>query len=310
MQTEPKRIPLARLDTPLEIYPELLRGRKLLVKRDDLTGSSLSGNKIRKLEYLIADALERGYNRLVTCGGIQSNHCRATVLAAATVGLESRVYLRTDNPPQHSSKMTGNLALMKMAGADVRFVSSEWYADRSNQMSIDSRDGDYLIPEGGSNALGSWGYIRAAAELVRQWEAPPTAIIAATGSGGTVAGLTIGMHREGYAQIPVYGVCACDDEAYFQAECAAISTEATERWPELPRLEGGQFRFIEGYVGQGYAISTPEEIADLKMVMRETGLVLDPVYTNKAFQAILGEPETFGVRPLFIHTGGIFGLLA
>jgi D-cysteine desulfhydrase len=310
MLTEPERLHLARLDTPLESYSGLLPNRTLLVKRDDLTGSGLSGNKIRKLEYLVADALQRGYNRLVTCGGIQSNHCRATVIAAARTGLKSRVYLRTNEPPEETATKSGNLALMSMAGADIQFVPSDWYADRVTQMAALAEDGDYLIPEGGSNALGAWGYIRAASELVGQWHTPPTSIIAATGSGGTIAGLTIGMHREGFKDVPVYGVCACDDSSYFQAACAKISANAHKRWPELPRLESNDFRFIEGYVGRGYALWTPEEMNDLKMVMRTTGLVLDPVYTNKAFQALLREPELFGTSPLFIHTGGIFGLLA
>ena len=118
MRTEPDRVQLARLETPLESYTDLIPERTLLVKRDDLTGSGLSGNKIRKLEYLVADALKKGCRTLVTCGGIQSNHCRATVIAATKVGLSSRVYLRTNSPPDSKDPKTGNLALMEMAGAD------------------------------------------------------------------------------------------------------------------------------------------------------------------------------------------------
>ena len=108
----------------------------------------------------------------------------------------------------------------------------------------------------------------------------------------------------------MYGVCACDTEEYFQNECFKISVEAHDRWPDLPIIESHEFRFLDQYVGRGYALSTPEEHRDLQHVLRSTGLVLDPVYTNKAFRALLHTPEKFGERPLFIHTGGIFGLLA
>ncbi|MEC8025805.1 MAG: pyridoxal-phosphate dependent enzyme [Myxococcota bacterium] len=310
MLTEPERIQLARLDTPLESYAGVLPDRELLVKRDDLTGSGLSGNKIRKLEYLIAEALSHGCKRLVTCGGIQSNHCRATVLAAAKVGLEAKVYLRTNAPPRDATAYRGNLALMHMAGASIEFVDADWYAERDQNMSLNAVPHDYVIPEGGSNALGAWGYISAIAELHTQLQSKPSAIIVATGSGGTVAGIELGLRLYDLHDIPVYGVCACDDEPYFQQACSRITYEAHQIWPELDAIPPGQFKFIEGYVGLGYALSTPEEREELHCIMRRCGLVLDPVYTNKAFRALVHEPDRFGHQPLFIHTGGIFGLLA
>ena len=168
---------------------------------------------------------------------------------------------------------------------------------------------DYVIPEGGSNALGAWGYIRAVDEMAAQWEEPPSSIVCATGSGGTLAGLAIGLRRR-ELDVPLHGVAVCDDTAYFQAVVSRISANATERWPDLPRVRHDDVHIVEGYKGRGYALSTAEEAADIESVARASGLILDPVYTGKAFRALLCEPERFGARPLFLHTGGIFGLLA
>ena len=208
-----------------------------------------------------------------------------------------------DDPP------TGNLKLARLVGAEVRFITHEQYRRRMELMEAAAEPGDYVICEGGSNALGAWGYIRAVDELAEQWERPPTAILCATGSGGTLAGLVIGLRRRGL-DIPVYGVCVCDDAAYFQDVVARISAEASERWPQLPRVRAEEVRIMEGYKGRGYALSSPDEQADIARVARATGLLLDPVYTGKAFRALLhAPPERFGERPLFLHSGGVFGLL-
>lgn len=309
MATEPERLTLARTPTPLERYDGLVPYRPVHVKRDDLTGSGLSGNKIRKLEYLLADALARNAERVLTCGGIQSNHCRATALAAARLGLACRLFLRTDSPPGPGDAPRGNLALCRLAGAEITFVTGAQYADRVQLMAEAAGPHDYVIPEGGSNALGAWGYIRAFEELADQWEAPPSAIICAAGSGGTVAGLTLGARRAG-VDVPIYGVCVCDKSAAFQAICETIAQEAHARWPSLPALGGHDFEFLDGWVGRGYALSTQIELDDIARVARASGLVFDPVYTGKAFRAVARAPERFGESPLFVHTGGIFGLLA
>lgn len=310
MHDPPQRLALARTPTPLETVKGLLPGgRDLLVKRDDLTGLGLSGNKIRKLEYLLADAQAQGKTRVLTCGGIQSNHCRATAVAAARLGLGCHLFLRTDSPPSADEAPTGNLKLSRLVGAEITFVTRAQYNDRQWLMGAAAGPDGYVVPEGGSNALGAWGYIAAVDELAEQWDQPPTSIVCAVGSGGTLAGLAIGLRRRALPT-PLYGVCVCDDAATFQSICADISSEASQRWTGLPRLRPDDFNVVEGYVGRGYALSTDAEAADIARVARATGLLLDPVYTGKAFRALLQEPERFGQRPLFVHTGGVFGLLA
>ncbi len=306
---EPERLSLARIPTPLQPIDGLLENKKLLIKRDDMTGIALTGNKIRKLEYLLYDAKNKGANRVITCGGIQSNHCRATAIAAAQLGMTSVLYLRTDTPPGNNERLTGNLRLSQMAGAEIRFITREQYKSRNEIMTAEAKANDYVIPEGGSNALGAWGYIRAVDEMMTQWNHAPTSIICATGSGGTLAGLSIGIKRRGL-NIPVHGVCVCDDSIYFRHIVESISKDASQQWPELPQVHAHEVSVIEGYVGRGYALSTPEELKDITMLAQRAGLFFDPVYSGKAFRAMIYEPERFGDSPLFIHTGGIFGLLA
>jgi len=306
-QTEPPRLDLARLPTPIERVERIRKGWTVLVKRDDLTGTSLTGNKVRKLEYLLADAQAGHARRVVTCGGVQSNHCRATAIAAARLGLDCVLFLRTAEPTP--GPPTGNLRLDRLVGADVRFITPEQYRDRTAIMTEAAGPDGYVIPEGGSNALGAWGYVRAVDEMASQWHAPPSAIVCATGSGGTLAGLAIGVRRRAL-DLPVYGVAVCDNAAYFTDIIDNISADMTERWPALPRVRAHEVAVIEGYKGRGYALSTPEEMSDIASVARRSGLILDPVYTGKAFRPLLHEPDRFGPRPLFIHTGGIFGLLA
>ena len=306
---EPSRVPLARLPTPLDAVSGLPHGRTVWIKRDDLTGTALTGNKVRKLEYLLAEARSRGARRVVTCGGIQSNHCRATAIAAAQLGLECTLFLRCDTPPPADAPPTGNLKLDRLVGADILFITHDEYRDRADLMREAAGADGYVIPEGGSNALGSWGYVRAVEEMASQWERPPTAIVCATGSGGTHAGLAIGTRTLGL-DVPVHGVAICDDAPTFQALVAAISEEASTRWPVLPRVPAEDVQVVEGYKGRGYGLSTEDELTDIAAVARATGLVLDPVYSGKAFRALLHEPDRFGDRPLFVHTGGIDGLLA
>ena len=305
---QPERIFLAQTPTPIESLDELIPGTTILVKRDDLTGTLLSGNKIRKLEFLLAEAQALGKKRVLTCGGIQSNHCRATAIASRRLGMDSLLFLRADAPPDVSS-FTGNLKLNELVGADIRFITSRQYESRVEIMKSAAGEDDYIIPEGGSNALGAWGYICAVDEMTRQWKAPPSSIICATGSGGTLAGIIMGLQRR-HLDIPAYGVCVCNDAPTFQNIVSRICNDAHERWPQLPSIAADQVNIIDGYVGRGYALSTPDELADIKRIASLRGLFFDPVYTGKAFRALLYESHRFGARPLFIHTGGVFGLLA
>lgn len=317
----PRRLTLAHLPTPLQPLPRLSRelGVDLRVKRDDLTGSHLSGNKIRKLEYLLADAVDQRATHVITCGGVQSNHCRATALAAAPLGLRAELLLRTPhglrdelpNPP------TGNVYLDRLVDAAIHPTSPHGYQSRDAIMrdiadGVRDRDGvPYVIPEGGSNALGALGYVDAAHELLTQCEAPPDTVVVATGSGGTLAGLALGFEAAG-VQTRALGVAVCDDRAYFRAIVDAIADDA--RRYGLPVLGAERYDVIEGFQGRGYGLATPDELAFLATIARDDGLVLDPVYTNKALLALVSalraDPTAFGQRVVFIHTGGIFGLLA
>lgn len=323
MAAPPRRLGLAQRPTPLQHLARLSAelGLSVAVKRDDLTGSHLSGNKIRKLEYLLAEALDAGATHVLTCGGVQSNHCRATALAAAPLGLRPVLLLRTATGDRAGlpSPPSGNVLLGQLAGSIVEVCDPVGYGDREARLEalaarISAAGGTpYVVPEGGSNALGAWGYVEAAREIAAQSVgAPPDSVVVATGSGGTLAGLAIGMRALGLPTRCV-GVAVCDGEATFRAIVHRISAEATARW-ELPRLRDEDFEVVDGYQGRGYALSTPDELQILAGVARQDGLVLDPVYTGKAFCGLLdmaaSSPDRLGQRVVFLHTGGVFGLLA
>jgi D-cysteine desulfhydrase len=320
----PRRLALGRIGTPLEplARTSAALGVELWIKRDDLTGSELSGNKVRKLEYLLADAVDEGADVVITCGGEQSNHCRATALAAVRAGLGSHLVLRTDDPARPPAT-TGNILLDRLAGASIRWISRPDWQRRNAILDEEAarlrREGrrPYVIPEGGSNALGTWGYVGCAAELADDLAAlpdKPTTIVYACGSGGTGAGLLLGAHMHGLIGrgVRVAGVNVCDDRAYFVEVIGRILGDFARRWPGAPALGADDIELADGHVGLGYARSRPEELATIRDLCRRDGVVLDPVYTGKAFHGLvseLGRDRTrFGARVVFVHTGGIFGL--
>ena len=321
----PPQINLARLPTPVQPLHRIGEklGVDLYVKRDDLTGAALSGNKIRKLEFVLADALAQKADTIITCGGAQSNHCRATAIAAAMLGLNCRLLLRTPDPSRPPSA-DGNILLDRMAGAEIVWVSPEEYKrrdkfmDRERAALEDTGRKPYLIPEGASNALGVWGYIRAAQELVNDIANLPgglnqaCTIVTAAGSGGTSAGLILGAKMfELNARIASVNVC--DDRDYFVNAIGNICEKAIADYQiEVDFSRDTDIEILDGYVGRGYALSSPEELELLYEVARTEGMFFDPVYTGKAFfgmvQELKNNPTCFGERVIFIHTGGIFGL--
>lgn len=322
--TYPERVSLARTPTPLEKLERTSAhlGVELYVKRDDLTGAGLSGNKVRKLEFLLADALAQGADTVITGGGEQSNHCRATALAATRLGLRSVVCLRTVDksaPPATG----GNILLDRLAGAEIRWIDhADWarrdevFADEAErQRSAGHRP--YVIPEGGSNEIGAWGYVACAAELAEELgalEAVPTTVIHACGSGGTSAGLILGGALFGFAGrgISLASVNVCDDRAYFVDRIQDICDRFEERYRAGARVTEADIDVVDGYVGRGYARSRPEELVELRDMARRDAILLDPVYSGKAFFGLARElekdPGRFGERVVFVHTGGIFGL--
>lgn len=315
-----KRIKLAHLPTPiqkLETYSEEY-DTNIWIKRDDLTDSVSSGNKIRKLEFSLARAKEQGAHVIITCGGIQSNHCRATAILGAKLGFKVHLVLRGEQP----EKVDGNLFLDHLAGAEISYFSPRYFNARLDfivqEISDEYREegnSPYFIPTGASDGTGVWGYINAAKEIAEQEKELGVdfdTIVCATGSGGTQAGLTAGSILYGL-ESKVLGFAVCDDDEYFMKKVRRDILD----WKQLYRLDFDlrdlTINVNDKYIGPGYAKATPEVFSTIEQAMRKEGLGLDPVYTGKAFHGLLqelkeGNLETDNV--LFVHTGGIFGLMA
>ncbi len=317
----PSRLTLARIPTPVEHMPrltELFDGPRIWFKRDDLTGSVLSGNKIRKLEFSLAEARERHADVVITAGGIQSNHCRATALCCARLGMECHLVLRggEEGPPD------GNLLMDYLAGAAISFFPREVYSTRKQEIVAEltdryARQGKraYYIPVGASNAVGSWGYVRAYEELITQTTRAGIRadhVVSPTGSGGTTAGLVAGRALTGNDGPQVWGVNVCDDAPTFVTEISAILAEMARKYGLPLEPENLPVNILDGYVGDGYAISYPEEIDLIVRAGRLEGQILDPVYTGKALYGLWQEIRKGrfkrGENVVFIHTGGVFGL--
>jgi D-cysteine desulfhydrase len=297
---------------------------ELYVKRDDLSGCALSGNKVRKLEFVMADALKRGADVVLTCGKIQSNHARATALAASRLGLGCRLVLRVEDP-QKPPPLSGNYLLDKVAGAEVVWVDYEQWPQREAVLEREaqalSRAGKrpYVIPFGASDALGAWGEITACRELKADLEQlpgglnRPTTLIMASGSGGALGGYRLGS-RLFDVPLRVIGINV-DDYGFIIATVEKIRLQAKERFGlDVGLAPDEGFELIDGYVGEGYALSRPEELEFIAEMGRLEGLVLDPVYTAKAMLGMVKElerrPGCFGERIVFLHTGGIFHLFS
>ena len=320
----PPRLHLASTPTPLQKMERLSRqaGVEIFFKRDDFTGSELSGNKIRKLEFLLADALAKGADTVITCGGAQSNHCRATALAAVRAGLSSLLLLRT-NDPANPPALSGNILLDRLAGSEMLWVTPEQYRARNEIFEREARrlrsEGrkPFIIPEGGSTALGAWGYVTAMEELAEDLrhldggQVKPTTVVCAAGSGGTTAGLALGARLSGHP-IRVAAVNVCDDRDYFVAIIDAICRQFNQAWLPGTSSDIPDYDIVDGDVGRGHALLRPEELAATRDLGRLEGVVLDPVYTGKAYFGMMAElakhPGIFGERIVFVHTGGLVGL--
>ena len=317
----PPRLNLANLPTPIEKLERISSqwgGYEIFVKRDDKTGLAMSGNKIRKLEFVIAEAQKQGANLLITCGGIQSNHARATAVAARKLGMESWLVLRG----QEGSKIEGNLFLDLLVGAKIKYITPEEYRDEVNEIMSDladelRREGyrPYVIPEGASDEIGAMGYFAATEEIAAQLTQMKLSIdylVCAVGSGGTYAGLLLGQkyYKQDYE---VVGFNVCDDAEFFINKINKISKKAIKRFDMPVSVVASDIKIIDGYVGEGYALSRPAEIELIKSVAATEGLILDPVYTGKAMfglrdQILNGNQFDKNSRILFLHSGGLFGL--
>lgn len=304
----------------------------MAVKRDDMTGSVLSGNKVRKLEFLLADALEKGCDNIVTCGGIQSNHARATAVASRQLGLQPHLVLRWSGKIDTDMvDCRGNLLLDRVVASKIILVPPLSYTggpgygkdmkglkhkmeDYKQKLESEGHT-PYLIPVGGSTTVGTWGYIEAYRELMDQGlHQDFDDVVVAVGSGGTLCGLAIANYLAG-SKLRIHGVCVCDNAEYFHGHI----DQQLQAFGGLTDTEGKPLSsrdivdVIEGYKGRGYGLNTDEELAQLLDIMSKTGVMLDPVYTLKGVRGMLAEmtsnPTRFqGKRVLYIHTGGVFGL--
>ncbi|XP_044465933.1 putative D-cysteine desulfhydrase 1, mitochondrial isoform X2 [Mangifera indica] len=275
---------LGHLPTPIHKWnlPNLPNNTEVWLKRDDLSGMQLSGNKVRKLEFLLADAVAQGADCIITIGGIQSNHCRATAVAAKYLNLDCYLILRTSKVlVDQDPGLTGNLLVERLVGAHIELISREEYGKIGSvtltnilkEKLLKEGRRPYVIPVGGSNSLGTWGYIEAIRELEQQLQTGAGKlkfddIVVACGSGGTIAGLSLGS------------------------------------WLGTLKAKAK---------GLGYAINTSEELNFVKEIAAATGVVLDPVYSGKAAYGMLKDmaenPKKWeGRKVLFIHTGGLLGL--
>ena len=314
-----QKLNLANLPTKIEKLNRLSLEWKtnLYVKRDDQTGSEMSGNKIRKLEYALKEALDNNSDTIITCGGIQSNHCRATVAAATKLGLKAIVLLRVSEKP----KIEGNYFLDKLFGAEIRFCTPEEYKSSRNELmktiadEISENGGKaYIVPAGASYGTGTLGYYECFMEIIAQEKEMGVVfntIVVAVGSGGTYAGLYLANKFLKLGK-RVIGMAVCDNEEYFKNVVYNIAQEALPHIGEEIDIDRCDIEINDKYVGIGYALSRPEELAFIAEVAKKEALVLDPVYTGKAMYGLYNElkqstiPKTGNI--LFIHTGGLFGL--
>lgn len=318
----PPRLRLARLPTPFEPLDRLsarLGGPRIWVKRDDLSDCAVSGNKVRKLEFSIAQALAEGADTLLTCGGLQSNHCRATALLGARLGLGVELVLRGEP----AGTPDGNLFLDRLAGAGVHCYPMRQYqqeldtllAAHAARLRADGRH-PFVIPTGASDAIGVWGYVAASAELAADFAQAgiaPRVVVCATGSGGTQAGLTAGLRLHGL-DTEAWGMAVCDDAAWFRAKVRADLAAWRERYGVALDTDALPVKVLDDYIGAGYAQASPAVFETIGLAARTEGLVLDPVYTGKAFHGMLQEMRHGRFRDetdiVFVHTGGLFGLFA
>ena len=326
-----RRLPIATLPTPLHELPRLRdalggagRCPRILIKRDDLTGLALGGNKARKLEFLIADAVDRGATVVLTTGAAQSNHARMTAAAARAAGLKVHLVLTADpNPP-----LQGNLLLDRIFGATIHYVpppadptlatSEEEAAKVAEVLDQLTRAGErpYEIPVGGSSGVGVLGYTYGTREIVEQLAAGnerPTRLYFASGSRGTQAGLTLGAKWLN-APYVVYGVAVSGGESFKRDRAFRIANEAAALAGIDTRVTNDDLQTDQTFIGEGYGIPTPECIEAIRLLAETEGILLDPVYTAKAMAALIAHARAQLLHPaasvLFLHTGGAPALFA
>lgn len=309
-----ERVHLAQLPTPIEALPNLshiLGGPQLFIKRDDLTGLGLGGNKTRKLEYLAADALARGCQTLVSTGAVQSNHCRQVAAAAARIGMGCILVLAGEKPEQPQ----GNLFLDLLSGAEVVFVPKDQrdqaLAEITMKAEAENRK-PYLIPYGGSNAIGAMGYRNAMLELHQQGLNPDW-IVFATSSGGTQAGMLLGARETG-SQAKILGMSVDKPAREFSETIAEIANAGAELLHLETNFQPEEILVNDSYCAAGYGVMTAVEKEGILLFAHHEAILLDPVYTGRAAAGLIDLIRQGFFKPndkvLFWHTGGTPALFA
>jgi L-cysteate sulfo-lyase len=316
-------VPLCHQPTPLEFMPrmsESLGGPRLWIKRDDCTGLATGGNKTRKLEFLIADAIEKGADMVVTQGAVQSNHVRQTAAAACKFGLDCHALLERRVPDRADDyETTGNVLFDQMFGTSLEFrpagldMNAEAMAVTEKLAAAGRKP--YFIPGGGSNEIGALGYVSCAYELLDQIKANNLDvgwIVLATGSAGTHAGMLAGLHAAG-STIPVMGISVRQPE---EKQIAAVHKLAVLTAAQLTDTPLGVEKVIvdDGYVGAGYGQPTKGTLDAINLIARREGLLFDPVYSGKGLAGMIGlAGQNFFESDkdvIFLHTGGAAALFA
>ena len=317
------RVDLCHQPTPLEEMPRLsaaLDGPKFWIKRDDCTGLATGGNKTRKLEFLLADALQQGADMLVTQGAVQSNHVRQTAAAACKFGLDCHALLERRVPDRAADyETTGNVLFDHIFGTTIEFrppgldMNAEARAV-TEKFAANGRK-PYFIPGGGSNEIGALGYVSCAYEMLAQFDAQGLDvgwIVLASGSAGTHAGLLAGLHAAG-SDIPVMGISVRQPRERQIAAVHKLAAATAAQLTDIP-LSLDKTLVDDGYVGAGYGLPTEGTIAAINLIARKEGLLLDPVYSAKGLAGMIGltEQKFFDRQKdvVFLHTGGAAALFA
>ena len=309
------RLKFAQLPTPIEALPRLsahLGGPRLFIKRDDLTGLALGGNKTRKLEFLVAEAQANGAKTLITAGALQSNHCRQTAAAAAKFGFECILVLSGTKP----DAPTGNYLLDTLFGAKFVFVENRADRERVLKETFEQAWADgkrpYLVPYGGSNPTGALGYAFAVQEFLSQgleadW------MVFGTSSGGTHAGLALGQRAFGFNG-KVLGVSIDETESWLKAHVSALATEASQRLGTRFEFHPEDVLATDAYCQAGYGVLTDLEREAVQLFAKYEGILLDPVYTGRAAGGMIDLIRKGFFKPgetvLFWNTGGQPALFA
>jgi len=319
------RLHFAHLPTPLEPLERIsehLGGPNLWIKRDDCTGLSSGGNKTRKLEFLMAEAVERGADTIITQGATQSNHARQTCAISAKLGFDCHILLE-DSTGYHDEAYAhnGNVLLDQLHGASIsiRPADSDMNAEMEQlaQQLRDDRKEPYIIPGGGSNETGALGYVNAAFELTHQANERSLRIdhlVHATCSAGTQAGLVVGMEAM-HSRIPVYGFSVRADKQKQEDNVFTLAQRTSEFMGLSPDLVAREKVVANSdYVGEGYGLPTNSMVEAVKMLASFEGILLDPVYSGKGFAGLIDLVRTGhfkqGENVVFLHTGGSVSLFA